>query len=1218
MQKAIRRSHRKLPLEKSKGNDSKVNKGFALISTIIIMSLLLMVSLGMLSMSATELKTSRVSDNQEEAKANAKMALMIAIGELQRTMGPDQRVDAQASIFDTNPETEQIDGVKNPYWMVAYDTRWSDGTSLYVRNVNQGGERDKRFPSGDAAQWQRETRMKAALVSGNEGLDPSSDQFLNPLTADLSATNADGIEMVKMNYPEGDPRRVWAKRVKLNEDGREAGGYAWFVRPLSLSAKTNIKDAYDGKQADPNNPNDGGYARLLAASHVPASSVNSVFNSPIQTLTKLINLQQYELVSEDAKLALQDHWWDMTAHGYGVQVNVRTGKLKRNLSEYLNATSGGSSGGASISPLTDSSTTLSPGLSDDDYLVGIANAPTLEWYGKAKDSISWAAVISKREKTAPRYAALRKFAQLGQTTPFIGANLNQVYTEAEPSPNHATGPFDGHNRVSINLNKNSTQDLRPILTEATNYYNISYFRTSSGKLDTSDNTSVYRLRVHYYPRVTLWNPYNVAIKVDRMSIMMQMPGKRYINVSTGSEDRWARMILGTSGGVMEGSMFFITERATIQPGECLVLSPSANSRFYLNSPASMLLVPNRLPDPSRSYYHDASSGGFEGGSVTVGGKQYHRYDFPSPPTNWAQSGGNSAQDVRILLKKNASSVNNFISSPLVCGVSGSPKLGGGVEQPLSWSNLTRVSMDESNSSGVSNQKPDRRTRESVRLRWADEPDTNITNSGLGGADANKLFSTPTFAQWNPRADFILKSAYDNTARLAPYFHGLYSRDIGGPESSWDANAPRFISGQAHGNPFGHHQDGVDKNIFFDVPREDIGVVSLAQLGHAKLSQFAWHPSYPIGNSWADMRCGRNETVPQNGGSNLGWNARSYGSEYVAQFGRGWIQHTCASEHVIYDLSFNLNHQLYDDYFLTALSGSDLESFLSDPLANPLPNSRLKLLGNNGSELTTDDLGFHKGGKYLVVDGAFNVNSTSVKAWKAVLSATQNSGTGEYVFPRVLHTGVGAYKTGENPLSEEALAGYRELSESDIEELAEKIVVQVKKRGPFLSMSDFVNRRLVKDETGLMGALQAAIDDTQINEAFRDSHGIDRSAIGSWGVSGPEFNISDGSQLTQEHKADSKLAGLPGYLTQADLLQSIGGTLTARSDCFMIRTYGEVKNAQGIVVAKAWCEAIVQRTPEPINPVSKTHRLNPKIDTDKPDFGRKFRIVSFRWLSKDEI
>ena len=61
-------------------------KGFALIATISVLLLLTMVAVAFLSLSALTVKTSRFEWAQEEARANARLGLMIAIGELQRAL----------------------------------------------------------------------------------------------------------------------------------------------------------------------------------------------------------------------------------------------------------------------------------------------------------------------------------------------------------------------------------------------------------------------------------------------------------------------------------------------------------------------------------------------------------------------------------------------------------------------------------------------------------------------------------------------------------------------------------------------------------------------------------------------------------------------------------------------------------------------------------------------------------------------------------------------------------------------------------------------------------------------------------------------------------------------------------------------------------------------------------------------------------------------------
>ncbi|MBT8044113.1 MAG: hypothetical protein KJO79_04105, partial [Verrucomicrobiae bacterium] len=78
-------------------------------------------------------------------------------------------------------------------------------------------------------------------------------------------------------------------------------------------------------------------------------------------------------------------------------------------------------------------------------------------------------------------------------------------------------------------------------------------------------------------------------------------------------------------------------------------------------------------------------------------------------------------------------------------------------------------------------------------------------------------------------------------------------------------------------------------------------------------------------------------------------------------------------------------------------------------------------------------------------------------------------------------------------------------------------------------------------------------------------------------------------------------------------------LSARSDSFIIRSYGEALDSNGKVIAQAWCEAVVERQRDyldtddtadlPADGLSKTVNRN---------FGRRFKMISFRWLNSREI
>jgi hypothetical protein len=307
--------------------------------------------------------------------------------------------------------------------------------------------------------------------------------------------------------------------------------------------------------------------------------------------------------------------------------------------------------------------------------------------------------------------------------------------------------------------------------------------------------------------------------------------------------------------------------------------------------------------------------------------------------------------------------------------------------------------------------------------------------------------------------------------------------------------------------------------------------------------------------------------------------------------------------------------LWDRFFLSTGSAEDKRAFAGNPMENPLPNARMKPAH---PEPDPDDLAdCHLAAASLMMDGAFNVNSTRVEAWKAILASSRLTGygsEGKAPFPRVFDPPDGAWTAADSAMQQEVWSGFRELNGREIDLLARAIVEQVKRRGPFISLADFVNRRLAEDETGRMGAIEAAIRMAGLNSALAEAYPLDnRNPL-------PDFrhpdNIADATLMEQTLKPDSKAWGAAGWLTQGDVLQSLAPVLSARSDTFVIRAYGDATDAGGKVAARAWCEAVVQRTPEPLNPDESG--INPRQPGSTGDFGRRFVITSFRWLSAEEI
>jgi hypothetical protein len=96
---------------------AKPGRGFTLIITISLMVLLTLIGIGLLSLSTVTLRTSTQADAMSVARSNARVALILAINELQKSAGPDQRITARSDILGENLMRPRLTGVwksRNP------------------------------------------------------------------------------------------------------------------------------------------------------------------------------------------------------------------------------------------------------------------------------------------------------------------------------------------------------------------------------------------------------------------------------------------------------------------------------------------------------------------------------------------------------------------------------------------------------------------------------------------------------------------------------------------------------------------------------------------------------------------------------------------------------------------------------------------------------------------------------------------------------------------------------------------------------------------------------------------------------------------------------------------------------------------------------------------------------------------------------------------------
>jgi len=519
-------------------------------------------------------------------------------------------------------------------------------------------------------------------------------------------------------------------------------------------------------------------------------------------------------------------------------------------------------------------------------------------------------------------------------------------------------------------------------------------------------------------------------------------------------------------------------------------------------------------------------------------------------------------------------------------------------------------------------------------------------------------------------------------------------------------------------------------------------ISLGQLMHANVSVWAWSPYHTVGNSFPNVGTPRDKSwihsVDPNPSSRRGG-------------------------HTMPDMAYLMNHALWDSFYFSgaaprlatsrngayaAVRARTTQEVLADFAsgADTLANPRLRLhrpAGQPAPDTVLTAAGFHQPtsagqapnghrrlAAFLLNDGAFNVNSTSVEAWTGLLASVRSIGLGAaaagsdgYRFPRVVGT-AGQQAAARTLSSSSYWSGFVSLNEAQLRALAQGIVDEVKARArfhqrterdqeyppatppgatgprrfrgfpaalepgtPFLGLTEFVNRYLgptkqagahigrslyqIRSDaaetpspslsaaakryfwTFGSGALESAIGradkalgSNAIATAPTGAAAIVAAVSHNWtyaspglpsggqgsrtgmpvgyflrNVQTPAPDATDTDTSAAANRTHSGF-GAPGCLFQGDLLQALGPALASRSDTFVIRAAGD-----GATLAEAGnrpttavLELVVQRVPDFVDPrnAPETRLTDPNLLPVNRVLGRRFKVVSARWLAPDQI
>ncbi|WP_309399726.1 hypothetical protein [Cerasicoccus maritimus] len=1133
-------------------------KGFALVIALMLMALLVSLILSLSSLTLIETASTTHAVHQIEAQENAKFGLLEALGQLQRYAGPDQRVTARADINAAN--------TGNPTWTGVWDARPADQNNPTHAAAPADNQPMTWLVNGDAATL---SPVNAPVV------DPANDNqnvwlVRSVLGADLSAER-----QVKLQSSE-----------IIDEDSN--GRYAYWVGDVGILASLPVVDESPTAASG----SDEQVRKLTLASEFGGellTSLSAVYQkqseneSAAQTefREKIARLSNYEelllLSSDDADVTAQsvaDLQGDVSVHSsLGVLADTLRGGLRRDLTRGLS---------------TDLPITTEPAQSEigDDLAIDFGN------YNDAGErilpdpgpvgQISWQnTYTARKEPAAPTWDLVRSFVEnrassSGAMDPVFAPFNNLERYRVEPSTTHAIMPILTllDLRFGVDLSgANYRLVLQPAIVLCNPYnvklnsadYCVMFKPRANSKKNPAPPGVVFQAFMDNSSPKTTVGPLQFDSQLGSLELAFNItdsfePGE--VKIYTLPVDT---LMDSSAGGVIDLENNYTTANILIDTGiaiDPLLIAVDSTAKIELQE------IPQQHP------------------AITLAGGHASPNYFPTPTQVLHYT---ETESSRMDIKFNKNTGDKYSSKPYarMAYFEGANPTDPPSPPTASLTLISfRFSMTTPSNDYLSNGNQPGDSNHLI-------PDGHPARNSNGGTYNEKTAGMRSLIDANPRAPMAQRlGGWDNS----PLFHFDSYR-----EADYQIPVAADFEHAFWGGSIEDDGNGSSEVILFDVLRKNDVLVSFGQLAHVNWGTGGKHPAYPLGNSYASI----------------------------------------FYEHNARDFSYALNEALWDRFFFSSLpeaivNGEDID----------LPNTRLAIYdGDTTTSLTslTGMGGYEKAAANLMINGAFNVNSTSVEAWAAFLAGVPQtdygydnpSGTAQtdddvrpYLRLRRVHSADPRADQGQ--LYE--WSGYRTLSNDELYQIAEQIVIGIQERGrPSRSLAEFFNRDLnqaATDPRNQKGIVQAAIDyvvnqddptiDSPGKKVLDDLPGvIAANSVNNALVVEETFVNADNADAA---RGKLRATGAPGFLMQSDLITPLAPAMSARSDTFVIRAYGDSRNPlTGEVQARAWCEAYVQRLPDYVGrEPAETALADLPANSPSTEFGRRFVITSFRWLANNEI
>ena len=1168
-------------------------RGFALVVTLSMMVLLTVVAVGLLSLASITLRASNLGKDQRIARENARMALMFAIGDLQKYAGQDQRITAIADIAGdaagmplaagADPRNDKpLNAQAKPKGLSPVQAGTRYWTGVFV-NQDPPASIYTQTPSPQIVNW---------LVSGNSTDWPDGGPNLVP---------SDATYAVAENGKVGDPDKavvlagqnsvgnsgdgldrsvavplvyVLGKDDKGKVNPNPVARYAWWVGDEGVKAKVNIPKTLD----DPAN-----YAALAAQRRgleiIDGFKQYPASDSGRDSIPKLVTFGEIPLLVPGVRTAsggpspLQTIFHSATTDSRGLLTDTLRGGTKIDLTTALDGSLPSSNPLTTIDNFPVKGTNIIPSIKTDN--------------------------CDTTKLVAPKWDALKDFSDRGK-------NLN------------------GGTLICRAATSDNVASVAPIISD---------FRMLLGARITTVAASSFSVSACAKIAIAIANPYSRNLKwtsdIEVMVNGQTPPGNLPTRIWNIGEKTVYMPGTPTESALFNNAVFHIRP-GSLAPGEARAYTNAG----YVKRPENN--ATNRV-DINLTTFDSTNSGDFN-----------NCVELENTDTR----GSIPSLDVRESWQTSLAMVELRLA--------GSNNLLRRVE---------RLELDDCyfgpNTRNFSNDQAAQMTQPFGLILYM----FRISEPGCKYLWDQFMPATYAMGQRNTTmrsfADFNLQATHvrKNIASYIPQPYFMYSSNgfdsipVDPPGGLTGPGFTRFLTSPCRWGRA--YNAGSNRTILFSVPEQ---LASLAELQHCDLTgdefqgSTSRQPGNAVGNSYATPLVKRGLLTQSRPDYEIVGSPHMDGPQADT-----WIYNN------YFDICYLLNAALWDSYYFSTLPHGG-----STPVNPTLVN-----VGNvsPSASASKDPLA---PATYLMIDGSFNCNCTDKNAWKIFLASARHfkhtadsANQDQAAFPRTLEqTSTSAVPPTGNDA--DSFSGFRRLSDDQLDALAGEIVKQVRIRGPFVSLSHFINHSIhpLNDPSApcdpsltRYGPLQCAIDESGANINFAgtksafskvdpaadlvtflekesapraDYDGTDLAGqltnadpkIADWAVTSTDNNFGAGASIiadrdllhTDSFKREQgyRSTGIPGWLTQADVLQVIGPALTTRSDTFRIRAFGEALDPNGKSTAKAYCEAIVQRVPDYVDPTDPPTDRGKKLSQLNTTYGRHFQIISFRWLSPNEI